>query len=252
MTQAIVGPELEVQGSIGIAQIPVSTQMAALLAKLDADVEQRRTKLIEEEALLVEKKNLCAALPLNLPQAPSNIYITASGYQAEAELVFEVTTREEVLALVDAMPGVPVLMLQSGITSFIAEERFTTAEPGAKVVPIGDVVYRLALWVDAPHEEYTWWTHLAGKLVHVLAKTKKGHKACTMTTSSVKSRTPTIIEVIYNYVNLPDGVVTTWYGGNSQRMVPVTVHQPRGSSFRNAVANPQKASATAITQNCDC
>lgn len=252
MTQAIVGTVFESQGSIGTAQIPVGQQMDAFLSKLDADVAQSRRMLATAEAHLVEKKALCAAFPSTLPVAPYNIAITPGAHKAEAELFFEVTTREEVLQLLDAFPGVPVVMWQAGCTSFIAEERSTEADAGAKAVPIGEVIYRLAHWVDAPQEEYTWWTHLAGKLVHVLAKTKKGHAVCSTATSSIKSLTPTVHEVTYNYGNLPDGVVTKWHGGSLQTMVPVTVHQPRGSSFRDAVAKPMSASAKVNARNCDC
>lgn len=252
MTQAIVEPVFESKQGISTAQLPVGLQMVAFLGKLDSEVEQSRRMLATAEENLTEKKTLCAAFPSTLPMAPYNLAITPNGYKAEAELVFEVTTREEVLLLLDALPGVPVMMLRGGCTTFIAEERFTTADVGTQVVPVGEVVYRIAHWVDGPQEEYTWWTHLGDRLVHVLAKTKKGHAACATVRSTSKLIAATVYDVTYNYEKLPSGVITTWYGGSLQSMVPVTVHQLRGRSFRDAVANPMTTSAKVTDRNCNC
>lgn len=252
MNHVIAGPNFGTQGSALMVNTPVKQQMNALMSKLDADVEKCRQTLAAAEAQLVEQKGLCAAFPSTLPMAPHHIAITPGHYNAEAELVFEVTTREEVLQLLDAFPGVPVVMLQAGCTSFIAEEQATEPETGTKVVPIGEVVYRLANWVGNAQEEYTWWTHLDGKLVHVLAKTKKGHAVCATVKSSTRTLGPNLYEATYYYENLPDGVITTWFGGSSKDMVPVSVHQPRGRSFRDAVARPMTTTAKANSRPCAC
>lgn len=251
MTQAIAGTVSESQHSLGAPHIPGSPQMAAFFDKLDSDVEKSRRALAAAEANLIEKKALCAAFPSTLPMAPHNLVITPAGHKAEADLIFEVATREEVLKLLDAFPGVPVLMLQGGCTSFVAEERFTE-QVGTKATPVGEVVYRLATWVNGPQEEYFWWTHLAGKLVHVLAKTKDGGPVRATATCSTRSLSHTEHEATYSYGNLPDGIVTSWHGGSSQRLIPVTVHQSRGRSFRDAVAKPMDASAKTIADNCIC
>jgi len=252
MTQATVSTVVESNEHSSTAPVSVSQQLATFLDKLDEDVAQSRRMLATAEARLVEKKALCAAFPPTLPMAPYNIVITPDGYKAQAELSFEVTTRAEVLQLLDAFPCVPAVMLKAGCSSFMAEERVTEAEPGTTVELIGEVVYRLATWCGAAQEEYFWWTHLAGKLVYVLAKTKEGGKVCATATSSVKTLNPTLHEVTYNYANLPDGVVTTWHGGSLRSMVPVTVHQKRGGSFREAVAKPMSVSTKASARHCDC
>jgi hypothetical protein len=252
MNHVIAGTVVEPQGNGGTANIPVKQQMNAFMSKLDADVEQSRRMLVTAEARLVEQKNMCAAFPSTLPMAPRDIAITPGNYKAEAELVFEVTTRDEVMQLLDAFPGVPVVMLRAGCTSFMAEERVTEVETGTTVVPIGEVVYRLANWVANAQEEYIWWTHLDGKLVHVLARTKKGHAVCAKVTSSTRTLGPNSYEATYYYENLPDGVITTWFGGSSRDMVPVSVHQPRGRGFRDAVTKPMSASAKASSRTCDC
>lgn len=252
MSQNTDTPVVDLQRSTGAPQIPVGLQLAGFLEKLESDMEAQRQALAMAEACFLEKKALCAAFPDTLPMAPYGIAITPKGYKAEAELVFEVTTRDEVLRLLDVFPGLPVMMLQGGCTSFIAEERFTKAEAGTTAVPLGEVVYRLAHWVDTPQEEYIWWTRLADKLVHVVAKTKSGRAVCSKVRSIVKTLSPVLKEVTYNYENLPDGVVLTWHGGSLRSMVPVTVHQPRGRSFRDAVAKPMAISAKATARSCEC
>lgn len=248
MNQAVVAKS---QCNSAIEQLPVGQQLAVFLEKLDSDVEQRRQALATVEARLLEKKALCAAFPDTLPMAPYSVDVTPN-WRAEAELVFEVTTREEVLQLVDAFQALPAMMLSSGCTSFIAEERFTDAKAGTKAQPIGDVVYRISHWVGVPQEEYSWWTRLDGKLVHVLAKTKNGIAACTKVRATVRILSPSLREVIYNYENLPDGEVLTWHGGDLRSMVPVTVHQPRGRSFRDALAKPRATYAKVNASSCDC
>jgi len=243
---------LKAESQRNTAQSPVGPQLADFLKKLDSGLEQQRLALATAEARLIEKKVLCAAFPNTLPMAPYSVDVTPNGYNAEAELVFEVTNREEVMELLDAFPALPAMIVKSGCTSFIAEERFTAPDAGTKVEPIGDVVYRISHWVGVPQEEYSWWTRLAGKLVHVLAKTKNGHAACSKVRSTVKILSPSFREVTYNYENLPDGAVLTWHGGDLRNMAPVTVHQPRGRSFRDALAKPMVAYAKVKAQSCDC
>jgi hypothetical protein len=243
---------VEAESQRSTAQLSVGLQLAVFLEKLDSGLEQQRQALSAAEARLIEKKALCAAFPDTLPMAPYSVDVTPNGYKAEAELVFEVTTRDEVLQLLDAFQALPAMILSSGCTSFIAEERFTVADAGTKVEPIGDVVYRIAHWVDVPQEEYSWWTRLAGKLVHVLAKTKKGQAVCSKVRSTVKILSPSLREVTYSYENLPDGAVLTWHGGDLRSMAPLTVHQPRGRSFRDALAKPMVAYAKVNARSCDC
>lgn len=252
MNHVIAAPSIGQQDSSDTVSVPVQQQMNALMSKLDADLEKSRQALAAAEAQLVEQKGLCAAFPSTLPMAPHHIAITPGNYNAEAELVFEVTTRDQVLQLLDAFPGVPAVMLKGGCSSFMAEERVTKAEPGTEILPIGEVVYRLADWVERGQEEYTWWTRLDGKLVHVLAKTKRGHGVCATVRSSTKTLGPNMYEATYSYENLPDGVITLWYGGSSKNMVPVSVHQPRGRSFRDAVAKPMTTTAKANSRPCEC
>jgi hypothetical protein len=254
MNQAIIGTADQIGGSVGVVGIPVRQQLDAFVAGLDTDLEERRKDLTRAEALVADKKALCAAFPEDLPLAPQNLVISSNiVYKADAALTFVVTSRDEVLRLQDALPGVPVVMVEAGSTAFVPEERFVKKEGQRdSVTPVGELVYRLSTWVDNLQEEYSWWTRLGNKLVHVTAKTQKGQAPVAKAKATIRALIPTIHEVTWNYENLPGGELLRWYGGDSRNVVPVTVHQSRGLSFREAVATPMKASAKVKAKHCDC
>lgn len=256
MNQTIIGTADRMDGSIGIVEISCKQQLDAFIANIDTDLEDRRKDLIRAEALAAEKKALCAAFPETLPQAPYRLAIGSNVYKGDAELGFEVTSYDDVVRLVDALPGVPVVIVAAGCTTFIPEERYVKKEgQNDKVTPIGDVVYRLLNWVSERQEEYTWWTRLAGKLVHVVAKTKKGCAINAQVRSTSKSLDlqGKFHEVTWTYSNLPNGEVMQWSGGRTPgEVIPVSVHQARGVSFSDAVAKPMSTSCKINTQRCDC
>jgi hypothetical protein len=255
MNQTTIGTADQMDGSTGVVEISAQRQLDAFIARMDAELEDSRRDLAREEALVAEKKALCAALPKTLPQAPQKLFIGSNIYKADAELLFEVTSYDDVARLVEALPGLPVLMIQAGCTAFVPEERYIhKPNQSEKIVEVGDVIYRLSSWVENLQEEFSWWTPVSNKLVHVMAKTKKGHAVNAKAKRAIKTLDlqGVLQEVTWTYENLPAGEVMQWAGGNPTSAITVTVHQPRGTSFKDALAKPQTATVKANTRRCDC
>ncbi len=234
-----------------LAEHPAASALARLVSDLDAEVVCLHEQHQKALAGIVVKREMLSALPANLPLAPVHVVPTSPGRSADASLLFHAATREEVLLLVAALPGVPVVMLSSGCTSFEPEERHR-ADSHVRVSPVGDVVYRLSTWCGELREEFTWWTRLADRLVEIRVHTAPDAKALVKTKLNTRSVSTEEVEAIWSYSGLPGGELLSWYGGDVSRVIPLSVHQPRGGSLREAFAATQVTVKTVRTQRCSC
>lgn len=240
-------------GNAGVVEMTVAQHLQALIDDMDKYLDDTRAAVYRAEKMVAEKKALLVALPAAMPLAPKNVLFDRGAYKADAELIFEVVSRDEVLSLVESLPGVPLVLVTSGSTAFVPEERFVEGhKPGVEVTPIGEVTFRID-WRDGQVEErYQWWTPLANSLVLVTARTKKGHRAeTTVRSSGEKLFSSNSLQVTWTYDGLPGGKVMRWAGGNREFVIPHTVHQARGACLKTAFATKQSASAK-IIDSCGC
>jgi hypothetical protein len=240
------------EGSASVVGMTVREQLDAFLLGVDTHLSDLRASVVRAEAEADIKRAICAAFPDNLPMAPVSLRVSDGVYKADADLTFEITSRDEALALIDVLPGVTVVMVSAGCTAFVPEERFVSDERGAKVTPVGDVIYRLSSWCEALQEEYSWWTRLSGRLVHVKAKTRKGHRPPVQARASSRNLLLEKVETTWEYAGLPSGELMRWHGGDRSSAVPLTVHQRRGVAFRDAACTTQSATAKVTKNRCDC
>lgn len=239
-------------GSACVVERTVRQQLDDFVAGMDTHLEELRASVLKAEAETQVKRALCAALPNALPLAPASMRASCQVYKADAEIVFDIQTRNQVVALLEALPGVPVLLVQGGSTTFVPEERFVADDRGARTTPVGDVVYRLSTWVGDLQEEYSWWTRLTDKLVKVTAKTAKGQRPSVKTRATSRPVDQDRIETTWAYEGLPSGTLMHWYGGDRSSVVPLTVHQRRGVPFNNAVQTEQSTTAKVTKDRCAC
>ncbi len=233
------------------AEHPAAAALAKLVDELDGEVADLQHQHQLALQRIVVKRELLAALPGTLPLAPAQVVATSKGRSADAELVFQVSSREEVLALVKALPGVPVVMLSSGCTSFEPEERHR-ADSHTRVTPVGEVVYRLRSWCGQLREEFTWWTRLAGRLVEIRTQTADGMHAPVVTKVNTRDVSLDEVEAIWSYSKLPGGELLAWYGGDRSCVIPLSVHQRRGASLADAFSDTQVTVKTVRAKRCSC
>ncbi len=239
-------------GSARVVDVNVRQQLDALLAGMDSRLAELRADATRFEGNLVVKRALCEALPAGMPLAPDAVKVGDQVYKGDAEMSFSVTSRAQALELMETLPGLPVLMVKGGCTTFIPEESFIEDGRGAKVVPVGDVVYRFSTWCGSLQEEYCWWTRLAGKLVNIKAHTRKGAQPEAQARGHSRDISPTEVETIWEYSRLPSGEVMRWYGGNRTTVAPLTVHQARGVAFKDAAVKTQTTTAKVRADRCAC
>ena len=248
MTEAADLPD----GSARVVDVQVRQQLDLLLAGMDAHLDELRAGVVRTEAETAMKRTLCAALPQELPLAPDTVRVNAQVYKADAEMTFAVTSRDQVLSLLAALPGVNVVMVKGGCTTFVPEEQFVEDARGTKTVPVGEVVYRLSTWCDSLQEEYTWWTQLAGRLVYIKASTRKGTKPAVEVRGVTRALGPVMAETMWSYWGLPEGEVMQWHGGDHANVAPITVHQKRGVAFKDAAQGTRSTIARVQKERCTC
>lgn len=239
-------------GSACVVEMTVRQQLDEFVADIDKHLAKQRAALAAEEASAEIKRALCAALPAALPLAPKKLAVGQNVYKADAEMTFVIDNEDQVLLLLQALPAVPAVLVSGGTSTFMAAERFVEDARGTKVQPIGEVVYRLCSWVGHNREEFTWWTHLAGKLVGVQAMTREG----AATRARVRGHSTPCgtdeVSTVWTYENLPHGQLTRWYGGDASRMAPMTVHLLPGVTLSDALSVSQTATAKVVSSRCSC
>lgn len=242
-------------GSAHVVDTPVSQQLAAFVADFEDHLEKLRKSVTIAEAKAAEKKRICAALPASLPLAPMSLVLENHAYKADARFGFEVSSRDEVLALVESLPSVPVVLVNGSTSTFIPAERFVEERGNrATVTSVGDVTLRVETWLGYLREEYTWWTKLADKLVEVVATTRKDAGSITRAVGSLHPETSDTVRIDWHYDNLPAGVIMQWHGGSRTSVAPLSVHQQPGGSLKEAFEQPQRkqVSITRVRSDCYC
>lgn len=231
----------------------VAEGLTLLMSDIESEVEKLRVSLANAELSAVARKAFLRALPASLPQAPSGIQVEL-GSDRTPLLQFKLTNPAEMLPLLEALPGEPLLMVSGGCTSFEPEETFTPSASRAheKLTPVGPVYYRLSHWVSRLQEEFCWWTRLDGRLVEVRAVTADGGATRARVRGSSQPLGQMTIETSWTYENLPKGEVLHWYGGSRSSVSPVTVHVARGADWREAMAGAQSSRHLVTTAACDC
>ena len=239
-------------GSVCVVDKTVHQQLQALQAGMDDHLNDLRNSFLLAEKSVQAKKTLCATLPAHLPFAPTGVRITDSVYKADAELSFELVSREQVLHLFEVLPGVAVVKVQGGTAAFVPEERFTPNRANSDVVtPVGEMIYRVFTWLRGLKEEYYWWTRLGDKLVRISVSNEKSPQVSVRGSSRIVGH-PDSRETTWNYTGLPCGELTRWYGGSASNIVPLTVHVARGRSIVEALTKTMSTVAKAISNKCDC
>ncbi len=253
MNKTTNGAADHADGSARVVDKTVGQQLDDLLAGFDTHLTTLRASIFKAEADADIKRALVSALPTTMPLAPQSVQVGTNVYKADAELTFAFTSREQVLALVDALPGLPLVMVAGGCTTFVPEERFVVNETrGETMTPVGEVLYKLSTWVAEPQEKFSWWTRLAGRLVHVVVNTAKGTRVAVEVRGSSRSLDAERVETTWKYFGLPAGELLRWSGGDDRYLVPVTVHQKRGNSFKDAMAGKQDTLARVTADRCRC
>ena len=240
-------------GNAGVVEMTVAQHLQALIDDMDKYLDDTRAAVYRAEKTVAEKKALLAALPAAIPLAPKTVLFDRSAYKADAELIFEVVSRDQVLSLFDSLPGLPVVLVKAGSTAFVPEERFVEGhKAGVEVTPIAEIVYRLDTRSARHEETYQWWTPLGNMLVLVTARTKEGHRPeATIRSSGEKLFSSESIAVTWTYTGIPSGKVLRWAGGGRDFVIPITVHQPRGTCLKTAFATTQSYSAEVLAR-CGC
>jgi hypothetical protein len=250
MNQTTNGSVDHTDGSGRVVEMTVRQQLTKLSDGVDQHLEKLRASLVAAEAQALVQKAIYAALPDTLPLAPKSLS-TNNVYRADASFVFEVTTRDQVLQLLEALPGVPVVLVQAGSTTFIPEERYVADARPSKVAPVNEVAYRFQTWCGHNREEFTWWTRLADKLVQVEARTKEGARAPVKVQSTTHQLSAHDSETRWHYDGLPKGILMQWSGGDHRNVAPLSVHLARGASMKDALAASQTFNAQ-VTSSCHC
>lgn len=238
-------------GSARVVEMTVRQQLDVFVESIDTHLHDLRMSLARAEDAAEVKRAICAALPASLPLVPTSLSADGQAYKANAGLVFDVTSRDQVLALVEALPGEDVVMVQGGCTTFVPEDRFVVDDRGTTMTPVGEVVYRLSTYCGKLQEEYTWWTRLANKLVQVRAKLTGTLVPVKVYTRSVEIA-PHTVQLTWDYSGLPLGNLLQFYGGGRSNVAPISVHQRRGASFKDALAGAQVTTAKATKDSCAC
>ena len=238
-------------GSIQVVDESVRLQIESLQADMQQNLQNIRDSVAKAEALVTAKNALLAQLPANLPFAPVGMRIEPQVYRADAELTFSVASREQALTLLEALPGVAVVMVKGGTTTFLPEARFDNSNPAIKPPTlVSPLVYRVSHYLGKLREEYFWWTLLGEALVHIRAVNDS------TTNAKVASRHrrgyEKNLQLVWDYQGLPKGTLTYWYGASSSQAAPVTVHLSRDATIREAYAHVMPAVYTAVTTDCSC
>lgn len=241
-----------VDGSSHFVGISVRQQLDALSKGMDTHLEELRAGLLRHEEQNKIKKALLSALPDELALAPESVRTGNTVYRADAELGFRVATREQVLELMDALPGVPVVMVAAGCTSFVPEERFVEDSRGTHAMPVGEVLFQYSSWCGDLQEEYSWWTKLDGLLVQVRATTNKGCQPATRSQGTSRNLGHHRVATTWSYSGLPAGSVLQWHGGSRSIVAPISVHQRKGVTFREACRSLQDFTAKVESDQCEC
>jgi hypothetical protein len=225
--------------------------MSGILAKLSKDVELARAALENAQLRAVEIAALCASMRQAAPVAPRSVRRLDSLLPGYAEAVFEVSNREEALTLLGQLPGVPVVCISGGCTSF-QPEALAKPRGGEKVEPVGPVVYRLEKnYAGALEETFSWWTQLGEHLVKVSTAPAKGTPPAA-TAQGHSRRNGRDMLTRWAYGGLPEGKTLFWYGGSSQRPSPVSVHFARDADVPSALRADKIAAHGVTTPACEC
>lgn len=182
-----------------------------------AEVALKKTRATAEELLSV----LDGIRSRNVPFPVSKLEPSYFNDGAPT-LTFQGLSRSNVLQLFELFPGVAVVMVSSGSTSFIPHETYKE-EPRTTVTPIAPLVYRLSTWVGDLREEYYWWTKIADKLVKICVT----NDAVAQCVAKVKAVHTTLSKEMaqghFNYSDLPGGTTLQWYSSGSATP-PLSVH----------------------------
>jgi hypothetical protein len=225
--------------------------MSGILAKLSKDVELARAALENAQLRAVEIAALCADLTRVTAAVPRSVRRRDSLLPGYAEVVFEVSNREEALTLLGQLPGVPVVCISGGCTSF-QPEALAKPRGGEKTEPVGPVVYRLEKnYAGALEETFFWWTQLGEHLVKVSAASAKDIPPAA-TAQGYSKRNGRDMLTRWAYGGLPEGKTLFWYGGSSHRPSPVSVHFARDADVASALRADKTAAHGVTTPACEC
>lgn len=231
----------------------VRQQIDALVAGFDTDLQSLRASLARAEDDANRKRLLCESLPVDLPLAPCAVQLMRPTDNCDAILTFPLEYFGQLLPLLSALPAVPAVMISQGCTEFCAEERVDPKTPLSAITPIGEVVYRIETWLGKTQEVLTWWTRLAGRLVKVTAVTASDSVSrAKVWGNSTGADTQGTVQTQWTYRELPKGTVTRWFGGDKAYMVPLTVHQPRGSAAAELLMGTQAPMTVTVQSHCTC
>lgn len=132
----------------------------------------RIRKATQEETAKEEARiNVINALPDDL----ENVYLViASGYRCEGSVIFEVSTREEVAAIVAKLPAVDMVKISDGFVSFVPASRMTSKEEErADILPIAPYTLGLDKVADYPvYAKVEWYSQIGDYLINVEVRVK--------------------------------------------------------------------------------
>lgn len=230
---------------------PIAQQIQDLPSKMDESLVSLKEAFHTAENEVLLKKKLCALLPANLPMAPSGMDGSRYVSKAEVGLDFSNVSREQALQLLSVLPGLPLQFVVGGVAAFVPEElEIPSNHRYDKLIPIGEMVYRISDWLGKTREKYFWWTRLGDMLVRVTATSSE------KTDAIVKHRiirdSASFRKVHWYYEKLPKGEVTRWYSSGVKTLVPLTVHVPREQSIVEAFTQFQMRTEVRSGSTCDC
>lgn len=195
-----------------------------IVADAEAMLARAAEQLARQTRELDIKKRVVALVPRTLPLPVRSV--SASGYKCDAGLGFEVTTREEALALMQALPAVPAVLLRQrgGTSSFMPAERFAgPLKTGQTCTAVAPFIFSVDGYGGGYTKEETfWWTRLGELLVKVSAQVRRDRVGTVTIRAARVSDFDTRLK--FTYEGMPPAECIYWSPGDKRDPGEVTAY----------------------------
>ena len=176
-------------------------------------------KLARQAKDLEIKRALLAALPANLP-IPVKM-VTATAHKAQGTVWFDVTSREDILALLEVLVPVPLVLLRDGFVTFLPRAAFDgEPKPGQRVTAVQPFLYKVDANAKYASAHAEWWTEMNGGLVKVRAELPRDDYAI----KRIPSQQTAAMEFKWQFTGLPAAEAIRWWGSDKETPPTLTLY----------------------------
>lgn len=176
-------------------------------------------KLERQAKDLETKRTILAALPANLP-IPVKM-VTATAHKAKGTVWFDVTSRQDILSLLEVLAPAPLVLLRDGFVTFLPRAAFDgQPKPGQQVTAIQPFLYKVDANAKYASAHAEWWTEMNGDLVKVRAELPRDDYAI----KHIRPQQTGVKEHKWQFTGLPSAEIIRWWGSDKETPPTLTLY----------------------------